>query len=784
MRQPLVLLMFSAATSHAVVLGGEDPTRVVSMRLASLNLHGGIEANASRVGGFLASLDIDVLALQEVPDEAYRDRIAEVTDLEHRTGIDRFKCVLSRTPIEDEEVIPLASGRSLIHVTTWIDGVPISLYCVHNSWDVAGDRQARQIVVDVIPADPNPRKVFLGDFNDEHYSTQNQLLESVLNDAWTDLGLRPGERVTWPATGFGGSEGALLIDLLMYAPGGGFVVDDGAILDDPLALSDHRLVIFDIRASDPIRVEPPQSLTVDATRDATTVEISFDREVEVESASDPARYEINEVSRDGDGESIVVESARVDRHRRRVRLRTAAHSAGREYRISVVGVKARGGADGSVALQREYRFRSTILLGGGAENGLAHWRTQGGLRTVRELSQLGPYSGDSFFAGGESDVRSSATQEVDVAPVADDIAASRVRLHFGAHLASAYTAFPGGESREEPYDESEISAAALDVEGRVLATTSSSKYDTLYWCPFRGSLDLPPDTRRVSITIAANRMVRSTGPANDGGIDDVWASLELLDVPHGVLGANLLRNPGAESEDLDAWDGSARWLEHHQQLLVDRVVAHAGRGLFHVFTPGRLQAVMEQSVELPDDPPAGFLRWSGAIRARASRRPTHIVVRLVDDSGAELARAESPQETREEWVEHGGVLRVPRGATRAVMSIGGERASDTFADRLVLQVVGGPRGESWFERGDVERDGKLRVTDAVWILLGVLRPDLVGDLCDDAADVDDDGRVGISDAVRLLDHLFLAGPPFPAPTIARPGSDPTIDGLGCEHPRP
>jgi hypothetical protein len=119
-----------------------------------------------------------------------------------------------------------------------------------------------------------------------------------------------------------------------------------------------------------------------------------------------------------------------------------------------------------------------------------------------------------------------------------------------------------------------------------------------------------------------------------------------------------------------------------------------------------------------------------------------------------------------------------------VLSVGGERASDTFADELILQVVGGPEGERWFGRGDVERDGKLRVTDAVWILLGVLRPEVVGDLCDDAADVNDDGRVDISDAVRLLSYLFLAGSPLPAPTIEAPGPDPTVDAIGCQHPRP
>ncbi len=69
-----------------------------------------------------------------------------------------------------------------------------------------------------------------------------------------------------------------------------------------------------------------------------------------------------------------------------------------------------------------------------------------------------------------------------------------------------------------------------------------------------------------------------------------------------------------------------------------------------------------------------------------------------------------------------------------------------------------------FHRGDANRDGRLTVVDAIWILrhLFLRRVSL---RCAEAADVDDDGTIDISDPVSILDYLFLGGaapqPPGP-----------------------
>jgi len=87
-------------------------------------------------------------------------------------------------------------------------------------------------------------------------------------------------------------------------------------------------------------------------------------------------------------------------------------------------------------------------------------------------------------------------------------------------------------------------------------------------------------------------------------------------------------------------------------------------------------------------------------------------------------------------------------------------------------------GETPYQRGDVNTDGDLNLTDVV-NLLNALFIGSVTITCDKAADVTDDTMLDLSDAIRLLNYLFIGGddlsPPFKAC-----GEDPTPDTLTCE----
>jgi hypothetical protein len=86
-----------------------------------------------------------------------------------------------------------------------------------------------------------------------------------------------------------------------------------------------------------------------------------------------------------------------------------------------------------------------------------------------------------------------------------------------------------------------------------------------------------------------------------------------------------------------------------------------------------------------------------------------------------------------------------------------------------------------FRRGDVNADGVVDVADAAylkeWLLGGGPEPS-----CLDAADADDSGGTAeamIVDAVRILNYLYLGGPPTSSPGPVQCGPDPTDDSTSC-----
>ena len=95
-------------------------------------------------------------------------------------------------------------------------------------------------------------------------------------------------------------------------------------------------------------------------------------------------------------------------------------------------------------------------------------------------------------------------------------------------------------------------------------------------------------------------------------------------------------------------------------------------------------------------------------------------------------------------------------------------------------VVPPPEG-AIFRRGDVDGNGTVELTDAVFVL-GYLFQGQGAPGCLETADSDDNGQVDISDAIRLLGWLFLGGEPLPAPGSEECGRDPTPgDAAECDY---
>lgn len=227
------------ATAAAPVL--PDGVRI---RALTLNLHGGQDATLARVAEALVGLDLDLVGLEECP-AAYATGLAEALGGYARAG-DEGNVLLSRTPLTSTRSVSMISGRGFTHALTEIEGQVFSVYVAHIGWNAEGSRQARELVDEHLARDPHRRLLVVGDFNDEHLSPQASILESLLEDTFTASGVWPGQRISWPATGFDGSEGSQLIDLHYYRRADPAVVVSAEVLDLLPPISDHKPTVAEL----------------------------------------------------------------------------------------------------------------------------------------------------------------------------------------------------------------------------------------------------------------------------------------------------------------------------------------------------------------------------------------------------------------------------------------------------------------------------------------------------------------------------------------------------------
>ncbi|MCA8960423.1 MAG: hypothetical protein KDC38_07915 [Planctomycetes bacterium] len=84
-----------------------------------------------------------------------------------------------------------------------------------------------------------------------------------------------------------------------------------------------------------------------------------------------------------------------------------------------------------------------------------------------------------------------------------------------------------------------------------------------------------------------------------------------------------------------------------------------------------------------------------------------------------------------------------------------------------------------FVRGDLNDDGSIDISDAVFGLGALFIPGSPLSTCADASDTNDDSSYDVSDIVFLLAALFVPGAtPIPEPVSC--GDDPTADALTCD----
>lgn len=157
------------------------------------------------------------------------------------------------------------------------------------------------------------------------------------------------------------------------------------------------------------------------------------------------------------------------------------------------------------------------------------------------------------------------------------------------------------------------------------------------------------------------------------------------------------------------------------------------------------------------------------IRVRIERRGLDKIIASASSDGATWSSVDVPFDPPLPPTVFVGIA-----ATHGTVSTTG--SDEAVRATLTVDLDTSPPGS--FRRGDANGDGKMNISDPVFILMHILS-DGSAPACRKTADVNDNGEIELGDPIFALNYLFASGPAPPAP-LAECGADPTDDGLSCE----
>ena len=114
------------------------------------------------------------------------------------------------------------------------------------------------------------------------------------------------------------------------------------------------------------------------------------------------------------------------------------------------------------------------------------------------------------------------------------------------------------------------------------------------------------------------------------------------------------------------------------------------------------------------------------------------------------------------------------------LDVNGDKKEDLLIiGDAIYPLLNISENRSQFMRGDANTDGRVDLSDAIF-LLAYLFSRGESPSCLDAADANNDGSVAIADPIAILAHLFAGAGDLPEP-FGSCGTDPLEGGtLGCE----
>jgi len=250
-RHLTLLLVILAAGAP---LRGDE--RAPTIRVATYNVAFGSMGTPEQIGEMLKPYELDAVGLCEVPAGDWSTRLGKVLGMGHvyvgqhsPLGYkDKYKAIVSRTPLADTREYHLGQGWSAVAGRTTVRGVPLSIYSLHVGGRAEGHQ--KELAQKILPEDKSDNVLMMGDFNSvigpnrikRNNEGMSWLLKAGMRPTWLDLKFDVQQHFTLDTNDRNSLKLYGVIDHILIGPKSNLKAVRGGIIELDKPLSDHKPV--------------------------------------------------------------------------------------------------------------------------------------------------------------------------------------------------------------------------------------------------------------------------------------------------------------------------------------------------------------------------------------------------------------------------------------------------------------------------------------------------------------------------------------------------------------
>ena len=250
-------LVVACVCGATLCLAAPTHDKPVAVRVASYNVEFGKSTTPEQIGEMFKPYKLDIIGFDEAPDGDWTARVGKVLGMQYSfvgkissaNHKDKFKTILSRTPLEGAEEYKL-SGRgwnpaSVVRATTTIEGISFAFYSLHICKSGASDGHAHFLATKVLPKEATERVIVVGDYNNNIGDAAMKTIEGAgFSATWDDLQIDVSKEFTYNAQNPKKNLG--VIDHILFNNLSNGEVTGGGIIELEKPLSDHKPIWAEI----------------------------------------------------------------------------------------------------------------------------------------------------------------------------------------------------------------------------------------------------------------------------------------------------------------------------------------------------------------------------------------------------------------------------------------------------------------------------------------------------------------------------------------------------------